>query len=45
MFILRSLHDAHKMNAYRNGRCLSVHMFQLENRWTDFDKTFKDILL
>lgn len=42
---MRSLHDVHKMNVYRNVRCLSVHMFQLENRWTVFDETFKDILL
>jgi hypothetical protein len=37
--IMRSLHDAHEMNAYRAGHvCLSVRMIQLDNRWTDVDE-------
>jgi hypothetical protein len=39
VFILRSLHDVHEMNAKRAGNvCLSVRMIQLENRWTDLDE-------
>jgi hypothetical protein len=31
-----SLHDVHKMKAYRvNGFCPSVRIFHLENRWTN----------
>jgi hypothetical protein len=33
---MRSLHDVREMNAYRaNHVRLSIHMIQLENRWTD----------
>jgi hypothetical protein len=32
--IFRSLHDVNKTNAYR-AVCPSVHIFLLENRWTD----------
>jgi hypothetical protein len=36
--IMQYLHDVHKMNAFWADRvCLSVRMFELENRWTDFD--------
>jgi hypothetical protein len=33
------------MHIGMNGRCLSGHMFQLENSWTDFAETFKGIFL
>jgi hypothetical protein len=42
MFIMRSLHEVHEMNAYRAGQSslafVSVRMIQLENRWTDLDE-------
>jgi hypothetical protein len=34
---MRYLRDVHKMNPYRADR-LSIRMFQLENRLTDFDE-------
>jgi hypothetical protein len=36
---MRSLHDAHEMNAQRTDHvCLSVRVIQLEKRWTDLDE-------
>jgi hypothetical protein len=33
---MHPLHDVHEMNAYGAGRVsMSVHMFQLDSRWTD----------
>jgi hypothetical protein len=39
MVIMHSLHDVHEMNMCRAEYvCLSVHMIQLGNRWTDLDE-------
>jgi hypothetical protein len=36
---MRSMHYVHKINLYMAGYiCLSVHMIQLDNRWTDLDE-------
>jgi hypothetical protein len=36
---MRSLHFVYEMNAYRTAAfCLSVHMIQFDNQWTDFDE-------
>jgi hypothetical protein len=33
------------INIGMNGRCVCGHIFQPENSWTNFDSTFKGILL
>jgi hypothetical protein len=39
LYFMRSLHGMREMNAYRADRVrLPVRMFQLENRWTNFDQ-------
>jgi hypothetical protein len=39
LLVMRSLHDMHEMNAFWAGQvCLSVHMIQLEHRWTELDE-------
>jgi hypothetical protein len=38
VIIMRSLHDVHEMNAYSAVHvCPSVHIIQLESRWTNLD--------
>jgi hypothetical protein len=39
VIFMRSLHDAHEINAYRADYvCLPVRMIHLENRWADLEE-------
>jgi hypothetical protein len=44
-FVMCSLHDVHEMNAYRlaTSVCLSVHMIQPENHWTDSEEIWYEL--
>jgi hypothetical protein len=43
--VMHSLHDVHEVNAYRAVHvCLSICIIQLENRWTDLDEIWLDIM-
>jgi hypothetical protein len=39
-----SLHDAHKMIAYRDDHVCLFRMIQLEKTWTDLDKFGMDVM-